>query len=163
MHKGWAILNLPLYHDLQWFVVFPLLINPLSILYFERNVELCLRGRHSSHLVPWKIGPGDEILNKLWPHNHKGYAWLIYFLLGTFRKWGHLLIPVWKGVLLGECPVLLSIRLGFYIMEIWVHNCDPRAILQKNSRFSRTSVLSLQIIEPAGEAAPLQTRVILLH
>jgi hypothetical protein len=31
-----------------------------------------LMGHHSSHLVPWGASSGDEILNKLWPHNHVG-------------------------------------------------------------------------------------------
>jgi hypothetical protein len=38
-------------------------------------------GRHSSHLVPRKTGPGDERLNKPWPHNHMGYVWLIQMVL----------------------------------------------------------------------------------
>jgi hypothetical protein len=87
----------PLHRDLQWCIVLPLFINPLLILHLEWSVGLCLWGRHSSDLVPWKSGPGDGILNKLWPHNHTGYVWLIHLLLGTFRKWGHQSIPVWNG------------------------------------------------------------------
>jgi hypothetical protein len=47
------------------------LINPLLIPHFEWNVELYLGGCHSSHLVPWRTCPGEEILNELWPHNHR--------------------------------------------------------------------------------------------
>jgi hypothetical protein len=91
-----------LHRDLQWSVVLPLLINPLLILHLEWNVGLHLWGHHcSSHFVPWRTGPGDEIWSKLQPHNHIGYVWLIH-LLGTFCKWGHLSISVWKGVLLGD-------------------------------------------------------------
>jgi hypothetical protein len=63
------------------------LINPLLILHFGWNVGPYLWWHHNSHLVPWNTGPGDEILNKLWPHNHIGYVWLIQPLLGTFHKW----------------------------------------------------------------------------
>jgi hypothetical protein len=28
--------------------------------------------------------------------------WLIHLLLSTFRKWGLLSVPVWKGVLLDD-------------------------------------------------------------
>jgi hypothetical protein len=76
-----------------------LLINPLLILCFGWNVGHYLWGRHNSHLFPRSTGPGDEILNTLWPHNHIGYVWLIQPLLGTFHKWDHLSIPVWKGLL----------------------------------------------------------------
>jgi hypothetical protein len=48
------------------------LISPLSILRFEWNLGLCLWGRRSSHLIPWRTGPRDEIVNKLWPHSHIG-------------------------------------------------------------------------------------------
>jgi hypothetical protein len=35
------------------------------------NVGLSFWGCHSSHLAPWRTGPGDRIFNnKLWPHNH---------------------------------------------------------------------------------------------
>jgi hypothetical protein len=61
----------PLHRDLQLSIVLPLLISPLLIPHLEWSVGLCLRGLHSSHLVPWKTGPGDEILNKLWSHNHR--------------------------------------------------------------------------------------------
>jgi hypothetical protein len=60
------------------------LINPLLILHFGWNVGPYLRGCHNSHLVPRSTGPGDKILNKLWPHNHMGYVWLIQPLLSTF-------------------------------------------------------------------------------
>jgi hypothetical protein len=53
------------------------LINPLLILHFGWNVGPYLWGRHNSHLVPRSTGPDDGILNKLWPHNHIGYVWLI--------------------------------------------------------------------------------------
>jgi hypothetical protein len=46
------------------------LSNPLLILHFRWNVGPHLWGRHNSHLVPWSTGPGDKILNKLWPHDH---------------------------------------------------------------------------------------------
>jgi hypothetical protein len=52
-------------------------------------------------MVPWNNSPCDEILDKLLPHNHIGYVWLILFL-GTFHTWHYLLIPVWKSVLLGD-------------------------------------------------------------
>jgi hypothetical protein len=78
MHKGWATINRPLHCDLQWSIVLTLLINSFIILHLKRNVGLSLRGRHSSRLVPGRTGPGDEILNKLWPHNRIGYAWLIH-------------------------------------------------------------------------------------
>jgi hypothetical protein len=55
----------PLHCDPQWSIVLTLLINPLLILHLEWSVGLCLWGRHSSHLVPWKTGPGDEIVNKM--------------------------------------------------------------------------------------------------
>jgi hypothetical protein len=92
----------PLHRDLQWSIVLPLLINFSLILHLKWNVGLYLWGRHSSDLVPWRTGTGDEILNKLWPRNHVGCVWLIRLLQGTFRKWGHLSNPVWKGVILGD-------------------------------------------------------------
>jgi hypothetical protein len=70
------------------------LINPLLILHFRWNVGPYLWGRHNSHLDPRSTGPGDEILNKLGPHNHVGYVWLIQPLLGANHKWEHLSIPV---------------------------------------------------------------------
>jgi hypothetical protein len=42
-------------------------------------------GRHSSHLVPKRTGPNDEILNKLWPHNHLVYVWLTRHLLDNIH------------------------------------------------------------------------------
>jgi hypothetical protein len=42
-------------------------------------------GLHSSHFVPKRTGPSDEILNKLWPHNHIGYVWLIHHLLDNIH------------------------------------------------------------------------------
>jgi hypothetical protein len=83
-------------------ICFPFLINLLLILHLEWSVGLCLWGRHSSHLVLWKTSPGDEILNKLWPHNHIGYVCLIRLLLGTFRKWGWSVSPSLKR---WQCPV----------------------------------------------------------
>jgi hypothetical protein len=68
-HKIWL-----LHHDLQWSIVLPLLINPLLILHLEWSVGLHLGGCHSSYLVPWRTGPGDEILNNLWPNNCIGYV-----------------------------------------------------------------------------------------
>jgi hypothetical protein len=72
------------------------LINPLLILHFKWNVGLYLWGHHSSYLVPKITDPGDEILNKLWPHNHIGYVWLMHLVLGVFHMWGCLSIPVEK-------------------------------------------------------------------
>jgi hypothetical protein len=39
--------------------------------------------------VTWfrkKTGPGDGILNKLWPHNHIAYVWLICLFQGPFTS-----------------------------------------------------------------------------
>jgi hypothetical protein len=58
-----------------------------------------LWGRQKIHLIPWRTGPGDEILNELEPHNRIGRVWLIHILLGTFHKWDHPSLPIWKGVL----------------------------------------------------------------
>jgi hypothetical protein len=88
--------------NLQWPIVLPLLIKPFINPTLRMKCRTLFMGHHSSHLVSQRTGPGDKIWNKLWPHNHIGYMWLIHLLLGTFHKWGHLSIPVWKGVLLGE-------------------------------------------------------------
>jgi hypothetical protein len=90
------------------------LISPLGIPHFKWNAELYLWGLHKSHLVPWRTGPGDTILKELKPHSHKGHVWLIH-LLGTFHKWDHPSIPIWKGVPLDDSVlwiVLLSILIG---------------------------------------------------
>jgi hypothetical protein len=73
------------------------LISPLLIPNFERSVGLCLKGRHNSHLAPWRTGPGNKILNTLY-HNHIGYVWPFHFPVGTFHKWDRPLVPAWKGV-----------------------------------------------------------------
>jgi hypothetical protein len=78
---------------------FPFLIAPLLIPHLEWSVGLCRWGRHSSHLVPWRTGTGNEILYELQPHNHIECVWLIRHLLGTLRKWGHQSIPILK-----RCP-----------------------------------------------------------
>jgi hypothetical protein len=81
-------------------------INPLLILHLEWNVGLYLRGRHSSHSVPWRSCPGDEVLNKQRPHNHIGYMWLIHLLLGTFRRWGRLSnLSLKRCLFRWQCPV----------------------------------------------------------
>jgi hypothetical protein len=100
----------PLHRDLQWSIVLPFLINSSLIPPLEWSVGLSLWGRHSSHLDPWRTGPGDEILNKLWSHNHTGCVWLIR-VLGTFRKWGHQSIPAWKGALLGDSVLWIVLPL----------------------------------------------------
>jgi hypothetical protein len=46
-----------LHRDLQWSIVLPLLINHLLIPHLKWSVRLCIWGRHSSHLVPWRTGP----------------------------------------------------------------------------------------------------------
>jgi hypothetical protein len=96
MHNGWTTINWPMHCDLQWCVMLRF------ILHFKWNVGLCVQGHQRSHLVPWKTGPGDWILSKVWPHNHIGYVWLIYLLLGTFWRQDYLSVPVWRGVLLGD-------------------------------------------------------------
>jgi hypothetical protein len=96
MYEGWAKGSGPCTATFNDLLCFPFLINPLLIPHLEWSVGLCLRGRHSSHSIPWRTGPGDEILFGLQPHNHTGRVWLIRLLLGTFRKLGHRSIPVWK-------------------------------------------------------------------
>jgi hypothetical protein len=103
MYKGWAIKIQLLHRDFQWSIVLPLLINPLLIPHLEWSVGLCIWDSHSSHLVQWRPGPGDEILNKVWPHNHIGYVCLIHYLLGTFRKWDHQSISILNSR--WQCPV----------------------------------------------------------
>jgi hypothetical protein len=109
----------PLHRDLQWSIVLPLLISPLLIPHLDWSVGLCIWGRHTSHLVLWKTGPGDEILNELQPHNHTGYSyvWLIHLLLGTFRKWDYESIPIWKGALLISIALKTFIWSGFWYGE----------------------------------------------
>jgi hypothetical protein len=95
------------------YCAFPL-ISPLLIPHFEWSAGLYLWGRHRSHLVPWKTGPGDEILDKLEPHSHIGRVRLIHLLLGTSTKWDHSSAPIWTGVPLDGsvlCIVPLSISL----------------------------------------------------
>jgi hypothetical protein len=52
------------------------LIRPLLIYLIpqlEWNVEHSLLwGRHNSHLVQWRTGPGDEIVDGLQPHSYRG-------------------------------------------------------------------------------------------
>jgi hypothetical protein len=111
MYEAWAKRSSPCTET------FPFLL----ILHLEWSVGLCLWRRHSSHLVPWKTGTGDVIINKLWPHNHMGYVWLIC-LLGTFRKWGHQSILVWKGALLGD-------RFVTYLLTV------PQCFVRKHGLF----------------------------
>jgi hypothetical protein len=99
------------------------LINPILILLFKWNTGLNLWGCHSSHLVPWRTGPGDEILTELWPHNHIEYVQLIRLLLGTFHKWDRLSIPVWKGVLLGDS--VMWIALPSILIGLCLISTDP--------------------------------------
>jgi hypothetical protein len=77
MYDGWNITFGSCTATFSDLLCFPFLINPLLILHLDWNVGRYLWGRHSSHLVPWKTGPGDEILNKLWLHNHIGYVWVV--------------------------------------------------------------------------------------
>jgi hypothetical protein len=84
VRKGWVTIIGPMHCDIQWFVVLPLSINTLSILHIEWNVGLCLWMNHSSHLVLYKTGLGDKILNKPWPHNHIGCVRVILFPEASF-------------------------------------------------------------------------------
>jgi hypothetical protein len=91
-------------------------INPTLTM----KCRLCLWGCQSSYLVPWRTGPGDEILNELQPHNHIGYVWPIHLLLGTFHKWDHPPIPDRKGVPLDDSVlwiVLSSILIGLCLIS----------------------------------------------
>jgi hypothetical protein len=91
------------------------LISPLLIPHFEWSAGLYFWGCHTSHMVPWKTGPGDEILGELWPHSHIGHVWLIHLLIGTSRKWDHSSVPIWRGVPLDDsvlCIVPLSVLIG---------------------------------------------------
>jgi hypothetical protein len=74
MYQGWAKRSGACTATFNDLLCCPFLINPLLILHLKWSVGLYLWGCHSSHLVPWKTGPGDEILNILWPHNHIGYV-----------------------------------------------------------------------------------------
>jgi hypothetical protein len=40
-------------------------------------------GCHGSILTTSNNGPGDEILNKLLPHDDTGYVWLILLFVNT--------------------------------------------------------------------------------
>jgi hypothetical protein len=60
MYKEWGIKLQPLHCELQWSSVLPRLMNPLLVPHLEWRVWLCIWWRHSSHLVPWRTGPGDE-------------------------------------------------------------------------------------------------------
>jgi hypothetical protein len=105
----------PLHCDHFWSIVLPLLINPLLIPHFDWSAGLYLWGRHRSHRVPWKTVPGGDILDELKPHSHIGHVWLIHLLLGTFHKWDHSSIPIWRNVPLDDsvlCIVPLSILVG---------------------------------------------------
>jgi hypothetical protein len=68
-------------------------------------------------IVTWlhkKTGPGDETVNGLLPHSHRGDVWLIHLPLGTSHKWDHPSTPVWIGLywpstdLLAESPDVTS-------------------------------------------------------
>jgi hypothetical protein len=119
----------------------PLCFTLPTALHFEWSVVSDLWGRRGSHLVSWNNGPGDEILNKLWPHNHIGYVWLILLSLNTFRKWDYPLTPFWKGVLSGDSVswvVLSSIAAGFCL----VSTREEKVKIQHLCRISCSSVTS---------------------
>jgi hypothetical protein len=93
----------PLHCDPQWSIVLSLsLVIPSAIPHFERNAGFCTWGRRNSHLVPWNIDPGGEILNKLGPYIHTGYVWLFHFLSDTYHSWDCYLVPVWRAVRWGD-------------------------------------------------------------
>jgi hypothetical protein len=77
------------------------LISPLLIPHFKLNVWLYLWGRH-------KVTRFHEELAQV-TKSQMSYSltitqdmWLIHLLLGTFHKWDHPSIPVWKGVPLDD-------------------------------------------------------------
>jgi hypothetical protein len=127
--------------NLQDLLCFLFLFIPLSILPFWWSMVLTLWGPHGSCLVPWKNDPGDKILGKLLRYNHTGCVWLIFFLfLDTLHKWDYLLIPIWKGVLLSDSVLWVTlphILISFYntlvlLAEVsnmrgfvWVHLRNP--------------------------------------
>jgi hypothetical protein len=93
----------PLHCDPQWSIVLPLsLIIPSAIPHFRCSAGFYTWGCRSSHLVPWDVDPGGEILDKLGPHIHTGYVWLFCFLPDTCHKLDCYLLPVWRGVHSGD-------------------------------------------------------------
>jgi hypothetical protein len=118
---------------------FPSLFITLSVLNFWWSAGLSLWGHHGSHSVPWSNDPCGKILNKLLPHNHIGYVWLILLFLGTVCTLDCLPVTVQKGALLGDnapwavlplsvagvCPVLIVPHFvgRWFLMSlpIWVH------------------------------------------
>jgi hypothetical protein len=78
----------PLHRDPQCSILLPLsLIIPSAIPHFGCRAGFYTWGRRSSHLVPWDVDPGGEILDKLGPHIHTGCVWLFHFLPDTCHKW----------------------------------------------------------------------------
>jgi hypothetical protein len=59
---------------------------------------LCIRiwGRHSSHSVSWKTGPGDEILHALQPHNHIG---CVIFVIPMIIHFLNTLVPRYTSLI----------------------------------------------------------------
>jgi hypothetical protein len=85
----------PLHRDPQWSIVLPLsLVIPSAIPHFGYSSGFYAWGRRDSHLVPWNIDPGDEILSKLESHIYTGYVWLFHLLSDTCHKWDCCLVPV---------------------------------------------------------------------
>jgi hypothetical protein len=97
---------------------------------------------------------------------------LILLLLGTFRKWDRLLIPVWKGVLLSDSllwvvlPPIIIIITGFCLISaalfywqrcpvwvplpVWVHLKNPSVsygLLTAQSSPRKRSALSWQLTQ----------------
>jgi hypothetical protein len=82
--RGVSHKNRPSHCNLQWSIGLPLWNNSLLILHFEWNVGLYLLGCHKSHLVPWRIDPGDDIFSwnilggKEWPVHRADNLTTIY-------------------------------------------------------------------------------------
>jgi hypothetical protein len=59
MNKGWNTIIWPMHCDLQWSVVLPLLVTPLSNLTLRIKCRTLCIWPQSSNLFPKNIGPGD--------------------------------------------------------------------------------------------------------
>jgi hypothetical protein len=120
-------------------------INPLLIPHFEWNVGLYLWRRHNGHLVPWRTGPGDKILNgAIASQLHRTCVWQSHLPLGTFHKWDCPSVPIWKGVLLDD-SVLWIVQLSSLI-DLCLVSVDPMILCSQGPDISPFACLS-QIVD----------------
>jgi hypothetical protein len=98
----WARIDHALALRILRFIVLPRPVYPPVNPTFLIKCRTFLMGAWRSRLVPWNKASNDQIWNKLLPHNHTVYMWLIRVFLDTFRSWDYLLISVWRDIPLGD-------------------------------------------------------------